>query len=128
MDPKLAKHGMFSWFELQTTDVGSAKKFYSALLGWSTAEMNMPGMPYTVISSGGDEVGGIMAIPPEAKGMPPSWGIYVTVDDVDAVVKRAGELGGAVVVPPTDIPTVGRFSVLRDPQGAVFNVITYVRK
>jgi len=128
MDAKLMKHGMFSWFELQTTDVGAAKGFYSALFGWTTKEMAMPGMPYTVVSAGAEEVAGMMAIPPEAKGMPPNWGVYISVDDVDALVKRAAGLGATALVPPTDIPTVGRFAVLKDPQGAVFSVITYLMK
>lgn len=128
MDAKLMKHGMFGWFELQTRDVAAAKKFYGALFGWTTAEMDVPGMPYTVVSSGGEEIAGMMTIPAEAREMPPCWGIYISVDDVDASVRQAGSLGAAVVVPPTDIPSVGRFAVLRDPQGAVFSVITYLRR
>lgn len=125
MDAKLAKHGMFSWFELQTTDVGAATKFYSALFGWKTEEMPMPGMTYTVVSAQGEEVGGMMALPAEAKGMPPFWGVYITVDDVDALAAKAAQLGGGVIVPPMDIPNVGRFAVLKDPQGAMVSVITY---
>lgn len=128
MDEKLTKHGMFSWFELQTTDVAAAKKFYSGLFGWKTEEMSMPGMEYTVVSAGGEESGGMMAIPPQAQGTPPFWGVYVSVDDVDATVKQAQTLGGAVVVPPMDIPQVGRFAVIKDPQGAVLSVITYVKR
>ena len=128
MDEKLVKHGMFSWFELQTSDVAGAKKFYAGLFGWTTEEMNMPGMDYTVVSVGGEESGGMMTIPPQAKGTPPFWGIYVSVNDVDATVKQAQQLGGAVVVPPMDIPEVGRFAVIKDPQGAVLSVITYVKR
>ena len=51
---------------------------------------------------------------------------YVTVDDIDATVAKVKELGGNVIVPPTDIPKVGRFSVFADPQGAVISAITYV--
>lgn len=88
----------------------------------------MPGMEYTVVSTGGEESGGMMAIPPQAQGTPPFWGVYVSVDDVDATVKQAQTLGGAVVVPPMDIPQVGRFAVIKDPQGAVLSVITYVKR
>ncbi len=127
MDKKLLKHGMFSWFELMTTDVAGAKKFYKSLFGWKTAEMKMPGMKYTIISVGKDQVAGMMLPPPapKAKKMPPQWGAYVTVDDVDATAKKAVKLGGKVLVPPQDIPGVGRFSVLQDPQGAMISVITY---
>jgi len=128
MEQKLTKHGMFSWFELQTTDVAAAKAFYTALFGWKTEEMTMPGMPYTIISAEGEQVAGMMTIPPQAQGMPPFWGVYISVDDADATVRKAQQLGGAVVVPPTDIPTVGRFAVLKDPQGAMITVMTYVKK
>lgn len=125
MDKKLLKHGMFSWFELLTSDVAGAKKFYKSLFGWKTADMSMPGMKYTTISAGGDEVAGMMAMPPKAKKMPPHWGAYVTVDDVDATAKKAVKLGGKVIVPAQDVPGVGRFCVIQDPQGAMLSVITY---
>lgn len=56
----------------------------------------------------------------------PQWGIYITVDDVDATARKAEELGGKVLMPPTDIPNVGRFAALMDPQGVMFSVITYL--
>ena len=69
-----------------------------------------------------------MTIPPQAEGAPPSWGIYVTVDDVDATANKAEELGAKILVPLTDIPNVGRFFVLQDPQGAVISAITYTNE
>jgi predicted enzyme related to lactoylglutathione lyase len=57
--------------------------------------------------------------------MPPMWGAYVTVDNVDLTAKTAEQLGAKLLVPPTDIPNVGRFCVIQDPQGAVINAITY---
>jgi uncharacterized protein len=125
MKEDLKKHGSFSWCELMTTDVGKAVAFYQKLFGWSTEEMAMEGMSYTVVKVDGEGIGGIMATPPEAKGMPPAWGVYVTVRDVDATARMTGELGGKVLLPPRDIPGVGRFSVIQDPQGAVISVITY---
>lgn len=123
-------HGAFSWNELMTTDVEAAKQFYSKLFGWTTEDMpmegEMQGMAYTVVKAGDKEIGGIMPIPPQAQGAPPAWGAYVTVDDVDASAKMAAELGAKIMVPPTDIPKVGRFAVIQDPQGAVLSCITYV--
>ena len=55
--------------------------------------------------------------------IPPNWGIYIAVDDCDGTTEKATALGGRTYVPPTDIPNVGRFAVLGDPQGGVFNVI-----
>ena len=86
----------------------------------------MEGMEYTLVKVGDTEVGGIMATPPEAQGMPPMWGVYVTVDDVDATAKLVEELGGTILMPPMDIPNVGRFCVIQDPQGAVISAITFV--
>ncbi len=117
--------GAFSWFELMTTDVASAKNFYSDLFGWKMEDMSMGDMDYTVVKVGEDGQGGIMQTPPQAEGTPPNWGVYVTVDDVDATAGKVEELGGKILVPPTDIPTVGRFCVLQDPQGAVISAITY---
>jgi predicted enzyme related to lactoylglutathione lyase len=125
MDEQFKQHGAFSWCELMTTDVDAAKVFYTRLFGWKTEDMSMPGMTYTVVKAGSKEVGGIMAVPKEAQGMPPMWGAYVTVDDVDLTAKTAEQLGAKLLVPPTDIPNVGRFCVIQDPQGAVINAITY---
>jgi uncharacterized protein len=125
MDEQFKQHGAFSWCELMTTDVDAAKTFYTKLFGWETEAMTMPGMTYTVVKAGGKGIGGIMTIPKEAKGAPPMWGSYVTVDDVDKTAQTAKQLGAKILVPPTDIPTVGRFCVIQDPQGAVINAITY---
>lgn len=122
------QHGAFSWSELQTTDVEGAKKFYSGLLGWATEDFPTEEMPYTIVKAGEEMVGGIMTLPPQCTGVPPHWGVYITVDDVDASAQKATELGGTIMVPPMDIKDVGRFSVIRDPQGAVFSIITYMKK
>ncbi|HWZ70704.1 MAG TPA: VOC family protein [Casimicrobiaceae bacterium] len=123
-----ATHGAFSWYELTTSDTKEARKFYGKLLDWQFQDTDMGNATYTVINVGGQGVGGITAVPPNAQGMPPAWGGYVTVDDVDAVVARAAGLGGRVLLAPTDIPTVGRFATIMDPQGATLSLITYARK
>ncbi|HVN71979.1 MAG TPA: VOC family protein [Desulfomonilia bacterium] len=124
-EQQFKQHGAFSWCELVTPDVAAAKAFYTKLFGWDTEDMSMPGMTYTVVKAGGKGIGGIMPIPRDAKGMLPMWGAYVTVDDVDATARNAEKLGAKILMPPTDIPTVGRFCVIQDPQGAVINAITY---
>jgi predicted enzyme related to lactoylglutathione lyase len=120
-------HGAFSWSELLTRDPGRATEFYGTLFGWKIETMDMPQGAYHVLKVGDTSVGGIMKIPAESEGLPPNWCPYVTVDDVDATVKRCTQLGGSVLMPPTDIPSVGRFAVIKDPQGAALNVITYVQ-
>jgi len=128
MNEELFKHGRFSWNELLTTDPEEAKGFYAKLFGWEYEIFPSEEMTYHVIKTGGEESGGIMQIPPQAAGQPPLWGIYVTVDNVDETVKLAENLGGKIHVPPTDIPKVGRFAVIQDPQGAYISVITYAMK
>ncbi|WP_051305390.1 VOC family protein [Desulfogranum mediterraneum] len=122
------RHGAFSWVELMTSDQGAARDFYSRLFGWETEEYPMQDANYTVLKVDGVPVGGIMTTPPECQGMTPSWSAYVTVDDVDATADQVTELGGKLLHPPTDIPEIGRFCVLQDPQGAVICAITYLVK
>ena len=128
MNEDLLKNGAFGWFELMTTDVDAAKAFYKELFGWEYETYPMPGSDYTVIKVDGNAVAGIMGMPDECKGMPPSWDIYITVDDVDAVARGVLSLGGKILKPAFDIPEVGRFCVLQDQQGAVLCAMTYVKK
>ncbi len=121
----MKKHGAFSWNELMTTDVEGAKAFYGELLGWQLAACPDAEMEYVMAKSGDTQLAGVMAIPKEAKGMPASWGGYITVDDVESTAKKAEQLGGKVCMGPQDIPSVGRFVVVQDPQGAVITFITY---
>jgi predicted enzyme related to lactoylglutathione lyase len=123
-----ATHGAFSWTELTTSDPKAAREFYGKLLDWQFTDMDMGKSVYTVINVGGQGVGGITAVPPNAKGMPPAWGSYITVNNVDAVVAHVAGLGGRVLLAPTDIPTVGRFATIMDPQGATISLITYAMK
>ena len=118
-------HGAFSWSELLTSDPAAACEFYTKLFGWSSKEMSMPNGTYTTFQVGDASVGGMMKIPAEAAGMPPMWGVYVTVRDVDATVKQVESLGGRLIMAPSDIPGVGRMAVIQDPQGATLSVIAY---
>jgi len=120
--------GRFVWFDLMTTDPDAAIKFYSAVVGWGTSPFQAPGSdtPYTMWTASGKPIGGVMELPAEAAAMgaPPHWLPYIGSPDVDATVARAKQIGANVLVPGTDIPTVGRFAVLADPQGATFSVFT----
>lgn len=110
------------WNELWTNDPERAKDFYTKLFGWNT-KSDSGETPYTEWINGEEHIGGMMQIQPQMGPMPPNWGIYIAVDDCDVTVAQATSLGGRTYVPPTDIPNVGRFAVLADPQGAMFNVI-----
>jgi predicted enzyme related to lactoylglutathione lyase len=117
------EEGSLCWNELMTGDVSAAGDFYSKLLGWATQEMDMSSGKYTMFMNGEKPAGGMMAIAPEMGPIPPNWLVYFAVADCDDTVQKTTVLGGKTLVPPTDIPDVGRFACLQDPQGAVFNVI-----
>ncbi len=120
-------HGVFSWNELITTDLESAKKFYGELLGWTFSETKtIYGNTYLVALKGKTMVGGMMLkdgnVPDDVI---PCWDPYVTVDDVEASARQTEKLGGEVILPPTNIPNIGRFCVIKDLQGVCLNLITY---
>ena len=114
--------GRFIWHELLTTDTAAAATFYARVVPWRTQPSNMPG--YTLWMAGQTQVAGLMALPPEAAGTPPHWLIYVGTPSVDASCGQAQSLGAKVLKAPSDIPNVGRFAVLSDPQGATFALFT----
>jgi uncharacterized protein len=116
--------GRFVWHELMTTDPQAAGAFYSKVLPWKTQASGMP--DYTLWVAGKTQTGGLMAQPESARqsGAPPSWLVYIGTPDVDGTAAAAQRLGGKVLKAPTDIPTVGRYAVLADPQGAAFAVFT----
>lgn len=120
-------NGVFSLNELITTDLNSAKEFYGELLGWTFTETKtIYGNPYLVVHKEGTLIGGMMLkegnVPDDVS---PCWDPYVTVDNVEESAKNVEKLGGEVVLPPTDIPSFGRFCVIKDPQGISLNLIKY---
>lgn len=111
------------WYELMTNDPDGAQEFYARVVGWTVTPAGMEGMDYRILTApDGKPVGGIMATPP-GNPMPPGWFAYLGVQDTDAKAREVKEQGGQVHVPPTDIPGVGRFAVVADPQGMVFCII-----
>ena len=124
MEPKV---GSFCWLELGTSDQTAAKKFYSNLFGWTAEDVPMaPDMPYTMFRKDGNDVGGAYRLMKEQVDahVPPHWMLYVKVESVDASAAKAVKLGGQQIVPPTDIPNVGRFCLISDPAGASISLIT----
>jgi hypothetical protein len=112
------------WVELATRDTAKAMSFYGDLFGWKLHQGQAGEMEYNEIENAGQRIGGIMPMAgPQWDGVPPNWSIYFVVTDCAAKANQAAALGGQVCVPPTDIPNVGTFSVLADPQGAMFQII-----
>ncbi len=112
--------GKFVWYELMTSDIGAAEKFYKTVVGWNAKDAGMPDMNYTVFSANDQMIAGLMTTPKEAEGMPPAWIGYIGVDSVDATAKEITAKGGKVYREPEDIPGIGRFAVVGDPHGAAF--------
>ncbi|MCD0448123.1 VOC family protein [Actinocorallia sp. API 0066] len=112
--------GAWSWNELNTRDPAAAQEFYPKVFGWDAGGDAF----YTEWKIDDRTIGGMMPIPPELPpDVPPHWLVYFAVDDVDASAKLAVELGGEQTSPFVDSPA-GRLTVLRDPQGAVFALIS----
>jgi uncharacterized protein len=112
--------GALTWNELGTTDVDTAKRFYTDLFGWTYDDIDMNGQgTYSIILNGDERNGGIRAQTPQEEGIPPNWLVYFGAAGVDESAAQATELGGNVIVPTMHVPN-GAFSVVADPQGAVF--------
>ncbi len=115
--------GTLTWSELATTDAAAARTFYAGLFGWGDKIGQTGPLEYTEWINLGQPVGGMLQMTEEWHGAPPHWMPYFLVGDCDASAAKATELGGRTFVPPTDIPNVGRFGMLADPQGAMFSII-----
>jgi predicted enzyme related to lactoylglutathione lyase len=115
------KKGQFVWYEDMARDPRAAISFYSDVVGWKTEPFE--GTDYTMWVSRQGPLGGVMKPADEAaKAGASGWLAHVQVDDVDATAARCRQLGGKVHKPPADIPAVGRFAVIADPQGATIAV------
>jgi len=114
--------GSFVWYEYTTPSADSAAAFYAKVVGWKASDAGMVEFPYALLALGSDTVGGILPMPDHMReaGARPFWTGYVGVPDVDAYAAKVSASGGSVRLAPSDIPGVGRFAVVADPQGAGF--------
>lgn len=115
--------GALCWSELATLNREDSKAFYHQILGWDFDDKEMMGITYTELKVGNHQEGGMLEMTEEWGDTPPHWMNYFAVDDCEKMANKAQELGAIICVPPTDIPDVGRFSVINDPQGATFSII-----
>jgi hypothetical protein len=119
----LGEPGALCWTELTTSDLKAAETFYTGLFGWSAKHGDAGGMEYVEMSNNGQAGAGMMPKPPGMPAHIPSyWMPYFMVTDVDASAAKAKQLGAKLMVPPQDIPNVGRFAIVSDPQNAVFAI------
>lgn len=108
------------WYELMTAAPDAAQDFYRKVMGW-TFETPPGGMErdYRTFTANGEGVGGVMKMP-DGSPFGATWAVYFGVADVDATARQVKKLGGSVHMEPQDIPGVGRFAFVADPQGAMF--------
>jgi predicted enzyme related to lactoylglutathione lyase len=117
-------HGEFAWNELLTRDMERARAFYGAILGWEYDTFDVEGHPYWVAKKNDGAVAGIgMVEHGPVNTMQAYWLNTVEVDDVDAATAIAASLGAAIIEQPHDVPNIGRFAALRDPNGAVIGML-----
>ncbi len=116
-------HGHFVWHDLMTTDTEGAIEFYRDVVGWDTQMWD--DSEYVMWTARREALGGVVRLDDEAaRHIPPHWLAYTTVPDSDEAAERTTELGGQILHGPAEIPAVGRFAILADPQDAVFSVFT----
>lgn len=114
--------GRLLWYELLTTDVDAAEKFYTTVVGWTATPFADASSRYDLWMRGdGTSTGGVMPIP-EGMNFPPHWVMYVGVDKLDDAVAQIERLGGKALSPVIDLPAIGRMRTMLDPQGGMFSI------
>jgi uncharacterized protein len=117
----------FVWYELMTSNAFETEAFYREVVGWSARDAGMTGMKYIIMSIGERPMAGLVQFPedaPQSQQGKPGWLGYIGVADVDAKAAAAEKLGAKVLHAPTDIPDIGLFAVIMDPQGVCFALFT----
>jgi len=121
--------GKFFWYTLMTSDTAAAGEFYKTVIGWTTQAISREGQPdaepYMLFEAAGAGVAGMLTLDAEEAqrlAIPPHWIGYVYVDSVDDAAAAIAAAGGAIHHPPENIPGIGRFAAVADPQGAAFIV------
>lgn len=113
--------GTILWHDLTVPDAERVRDFYASVIGWTHAPVNVGDYDdYSMLAPGdGSGVAGICHARGENAGLPPQWLMYVAVDDLDASLERCIAAGGEIVSPIRGSEEGWRFSVIRDPAGAV---------
>lgn len=119
-------HGNFAWFELMTKDHNAAIEFYTQVVGWTAIPFSPSQHDYMMWAGSQGPMGGTMSLPCELveRGVPPHWTSNVVVEDLKQAVETVQRLGGRILKDPEEVPGVGSFAVIMDPQGATLNLYT----
>ncbi|MBV8684332.1 MAG: VOC family protein [Caulobacteraceae bacterium] len=119
-------YGSFWWYELMTTDLPAAQRFYDAVIGWKSQKVDQPGGAYSLFMNGDTPAAGALPLLERGHQGPAGnlWIGYIDVPDVDAFTGKVTAAGGTIHRQPEDIPGIGRFAVTADPHGALFVLFT----
>ena len=126
-DPAQPEIGAIGWVDLTVDNAEELREFYAAVTGWQPSPVSMgcyDDFNMTAPGSGTPCAGICHSLGANAE-LPPSWLIYITVDDVDASAKKCQDLGGEIVAAPRDMGQMGRYCVIQDPAGAVAALFAY---
>ena len=111
----------FVWHEMMTADIEKTKAFYGEVFGWKFKDMNMAGMNYPMIYVGENSIGGLMQMSAQQQAnMPPHWIGHIGTDNLANVLEATKANGGNIASGPNEVPNMGSFAVIGDPQGAWF--------
>ena len=120
----MSEQNPFIWQELVTTDQEVSGYFFSKLLDWNLKKVNAGKFgTYTLFQKEGQDIAGMMSPTPDTPGEVSYWHSYISVEDIDNCAKQTVELGGKVLVPPHDVPDVGRICAVSDPTGAIVHLM-----
>ena len=120
----MSEQSPFIWQELVTLDQETSGEFFSKLLGWNLKQVDAGEFgTYTLFQKKGQDIAGMMNPTPDTPGEGSYWHSYIAVEDIDNCAKQAVELGGKVLVPPHDVPDVGRICAVSDPTGAIVHLM-----
>jgi uncharacterized protein len=117
----------FCWADLSTPNPERASKFYAGLFGWQMMTDPKDPSGYIHIKNGEHFIGGVPPATHRNPNAPPHWLLYFQVGDVEAATAKAAQLGGKVLMPARKMEGVGTWSIVADPQGAVFALFKSAR-
>jgi len=120
----MSNQNPFIWQELVTSDQDTSGSFFCNLLGWSIKKVDSGEFgTYTLFQKEGRDIAGMMNPTPDTPGKGSYWHSYLAVKDIDNCAEQTIKLGGKVLVPPHDVPDVGRICAVSDPTGAVVHLM-----
>jgi len=114
----------FCWHDLAAADESAARRFYSAVFGWSAAVQRANGGSFIRLRAGSCDVGSLYRLSRAQldAGVPSHWTSYIRVDNLEDVARRVQDAGGRVLVKPCAIDGMANIALIADPAGAMLGL------